>query len=56
MLSNIELWGTIYIVLDIQCDILYHSTLETVIQYIHPHKDVLYSYKKKEENLLGEVG
>lgn len=31
MLSNIELLGTICIVLDIQCDILYHSTLYTVI-------------------------
>ena len=46
ILSNIELWGTIDIVLDIQCDILYHRTLETVIQYIHPHKDILSSYKK----------
>ena len=32
MLSNIELLGTICIVLDIQCDILYHSTLYTVIR------------------------
>ena len=56
MLSNTELWGTIYIVLDIQCEILYHSTLETVIQYIHPHKDVLCSYKKKRKIYEGEVG